>query len=40
VAESNWSERLPYEVEKWRENVDLLRVAEAVHAILRETGRV
>lgn len=40
VAESNWSERLPYEVEKWREEPELRELGEAVKAILRETGRV
>jgi 4-alpha-glucanotransferase len=40
VAQSNWSERLPYEVEKWGTRAELRETAEAVHAILRETGRV
>ncbi len=39
VAESNWSERLPYPVEKWREEPELRKLAEAVKGILRETGR-
>jgi 4-alpha-glucanotransferase len=39
VAESNWSERLPYPVERWREEPGLRELAEAVKAMLRETGR-
>ena len=39
VAESNWSERLPHEVETWSRDPDLRELSEAVHAILRETGR-
>ena len=40
VADSNWSQRLPYEVEKWRQRPDLRALAEAVNSILRETGRL
>jgi len=39
VAESNWSERLPYEVERWRKRGELREMGEAVRGILRETGR-
>ncbi len=39
VAESNWSERLPYPVERWREEPELRELAGAIKAILRETGR-
>jgi 4-alpha-glucanotransferase len=39
VAESNWSERLPYEVEKWREMPEVRAMAEAVKGMLKETGR-
>jgi 4-alpha-glucanotransferase len=39
VAESNWSERLPYEIEEWRNRPELKEQAEAVRTILRETGR-
>ena len=39
VADSNWSERLPHEVETWSRDPDLRELSEAVHAILRETGR-
>ena len=39
VAESNWSERLPYEVESWKREPELRELAEAVRRILRETGR-
>ena len=39
VAESNWSERLPYEVEKWNQEPKLREWAESVRGILRETGR-
>jgi 4-alpha-glucanotransferase len=39
VAESNWSERLPYPVERWREEPGLRELAEAVKEILAETGR-
>jgi 4-alpha-glucanotransferase len=40
VAESNWSQRLPYEVEKWRKRPDLRALAESVTSILQETGRL
>jgi 4-alpha-glucanotransferase len=40
VAESNWSQRLPYEIETWRDRPDLRELAEAVKGILKETGRV
>lgn len=39
VAASNWSERLPYAVEMWREMPELREMGEAVRGILRETGR-
>ncbi len=39
VAESNWSERLPYPIEAWRENPDIKSHTAAVKEILRETGR-
>jgi 4-alpha-glucanotransferase len=39
VAESNWTERLPYEVERWSQEPELREMGEAVRAILRETGR-
>ena len=39
VAASNWSERLPYEVEKWSQMPELREMAAAVKAILRETDR-
>ena len=40
VAASNWSERLPYEVEKWRRMPELRAMAEAAGEMLKETGRV
>ncbi len=40
VAESNWSQRLPNPIEKWRERAELREASEAVKGILRETGRV
>jgi 4-alpha-glucanotransferase len=40
VAESNWSERLPYEVEKWRTEPGLRAMAEAVKRELKEGGRL
>jgi 4-alpha-glucanotransferase len=40
VAESNWSQRLPYEVEKWRKRAELRELADGVRGILKETGRV
>jgi 4-alpha-glucanotransferase len=39
VAESNWSERLPHEVEKWQSHPDLSATAAAIKAILHEQGR-
>jgi 4-alpha-glucanotransferase len=40
VAESNWSERLPYTIEQWREMPELRAMAQAAKEILKETGRV
>jgi 4-alpha-glucanotransferase len=40
VAESNWSERLPYTIERWRQEPELQELAAAVKGILRETERV
>jgi 4-alpha-glucanotransferase len=39
VAESNWSERLPYAVGTWRREPEPREMGEAVRSILRETGR-
>ena len=39
VAESNWSERLPYEIQRWQKDPELRAMAEAAREILRETGR-
>jgi 4-alpha-glucanotransferase len=39
VAESNWSQRLPHEVDKWRKRPELRELADAVKEILKETGR-
>ena len=39
VAQSNWSERLPHEVESWGREPALRELAEAVKVILRESGR-
>jgi 4-alpha-glucanotransferase len=40
VAESNWSERLPYPVEKWRKMPELREMGAAVREILGEAGRI
>ena len=40
VADSNWSQRLPYEVGEWRKRPELCELTEGVKAILRETGRL
>jgi len=39
VAESNWSERLPYETAKWPDLPEVRKVAEMVKSLLAETGR-
>ena len=39
VAESNWSQRLPYDIEKWRKRPELRELAAAMKGILTETGR-
>ena len=40
VAESNWTERLPHDVESWNRKPELRDIAQAVQTILRETGRL
>ena len=40
VAESNWSERLPYPISVWRSEPDIVAKAGAIQALLRETGRI
>ena len=39
VAESNWSERLPLEVERWGKEAEPRHLAETVKGILCDTGR-
>lgn len=39
IAESNWSERLPYEVERWARGAESRELGDGVRAMLRETGR-
>jgi 4-alpha-glucanotransferase len=39
VADSNWSERLPDPVAKWRTNADIAAKTALVKRLLRETGR-
>jgi 4-alpha-glucanotransferase len=39
VADSNWSERLPDPVAKWRTNADIAAKTTLVKRLLRETGR-
>jgi 4-alpha-glucanotransferase len=39
VAESNWSERLPYALDDWGHRAELRQVSEALREMLRETGR-
>jgi 4-alpha-glucanotransferase len=40
VAESNWSQRLPHEIEKWRTCPALRPLSESLKSILQETGRL
>ena len=40
VAESNWSERLPYPISVWRSEPDIVAKAETIRGLLRETGRI
>ena len=40
VAESNWSERLPYEIEKWPRMPEVRKMAAMARDLLIETGRV
>ncbi len=39
VAESNWSERLPYTVEQWREKPEPRAMAQWARTMLKEMGR-
>ena len=39
VAESNWSERLPYPVEEWRKKPEIKELAEWCRGVLAEMGR-
>ncbi|HEX4085075.1 MAG TPA: 4-alpha-glucanotransferase [Chthoniobacteraceae bacterium] len=39
IAESNWSERLPCEVGKWRKRPELKALAGAIKELLKQTGR-
>jgi 4-alpha-glucanotransferase len=39
VAESNWSERLPYDIEEWSERPELHAMAEWTRGALKELGR-
>lgn len=40
VAESNWSERLPYPISVWRTEPDIVAKARAIRRLLKETGRI
>jgi hypothetical protein len=39
VAESNWSERLPYTIEQWREKPEPSAMAQWARTMLQEMGR-
>jgi 4-alpha-glucanotransferase len=39
VSDSNWSQRLPYAIEKWPQMPDVRAKADMVRALLKETGR-
>ena len=38
-AESNWSERLPEPVAKWKDNPRIVAIIERIRPLLKETGR-